>query len=1257
MNIKILLFFILATGMVNGVFCQNVDLRKGSFETSIPIYSGKDPLSKLSLSLSLNYSSGNGVVVDEIPSCIGQGWNLNGLGVITRIQRGTAPDDQKELSGPIKDIYKYPPGYIFNPRAITDGCPKQLTTYPIFAPEIIMNNGFPVENKFIVYNDDNAVTADREQDYFVFSFNGSTGKFVIDKNKEVHLLNDSRIKINITSWDIEPANGCRTLINKFTITDENGIEYEFGVRDYVKNFDYHTPNFYSKVINAYDIPNTYNPYITNNWYLSKIFDPLTGREISFQYKTDIINMLSGHSIQLICTTEHETNMEGNVINVPGVVSGMPPIPLGKTVVTETRLFTKKPEIKEIKMPNNEIIDFIYPVPRKDCSGSSTLSKISVTYTLDNHIENYELQQSYFVKNAVKQPSIGEEKFSRLVLQAINKVVNNEIQNLSSFEYYLGTDNSENFVPPIFFHAKDPWGYYNGNYCGVPVNDFLTSSNIFTTSQICFSPEHCYTMTWGDILANFNSDFIVNGFYPGSGNPSNEYIRSNVKSLYAQNGLLKSITNLYGGKTSITYKQNLYENSDPDWQPASQPDFGSSHRSIEPYVVGGVHASFITDIDEEGRVGKATEYKFVKENGVTSSLWGIELPANINIGYNDYLAEDRYFNVPCDYTYKYPGVKHAINFESKGNFGEESLNALKTTTNLALNFMQLMISPQQYYMGLIQGLIFNTLPNLLWSCLGDDIPFQKTTTCIHVNRALNFSNSLPIQFNRVEVYSYAPQVLGYTPGSPWIQNGKTVFEFTSPSDPGLELVVPYNYHPYTNQPRAYDWEYGLIKSMKVYNVDGKIVKSNEYKYHSTITGLGEGGSSCNCIPGFFKSQRSDQWSLPININDFSNTTITGEHNNNGKSPALKVEFYSQSSGRMELTQKTDRLFDKNGEGGNAIESTTDYEYNALNYQVSAIKTTNSEGKSIIKQIYYPEDYNLLNPNNAILKSLVDANIVNVPVITETKQKTETNEYRVLEYTANKFGVAPNNDIKPQTVYSLYANMPIEENLIGEFNPDYFGSTFSQVKEVSTITYDENGNPVEVKNVQEDKKSVSVFGYDNQYCIGSVSNAQKDEVVYTSFENSETGNWTILGTIMADNTSPTGKMCLSGHFKFTSPILSVAKDYRLTFWTTATNIHPLSATLVTSGPTINGWTYYEYLIPAGFTMPVQFDGDGKIDEVRLYPKNALMKTVTYNPSIGKSSECDENNHIKYYEYDNWGHLRIVRDEKRDIIKTYEYHYKTD
>jgi YD repeat-containing protein len=61
------------------------------------------------------------------------------------------------------------------------------------------------------------------------------------------------------------------------------------------------------------------------------------------------------------------------------------------------------------------------------------------------------------------------------------------------------------------------------------------------------------------------------------------------------------------------------------------------------------------------------------------------------------------------------------------------------------------------------------------------------------------------------------------------------------------------------------------------------------------------------------------------------------------------------------------------------------------------------------------------------------------------------------------------------------------------------------------------------------------------------------------------------------------------------------------------------------------------------------------VKLYPEGATMTTATYNIQGLKTSVTDANNKIQFMEYDGLGRLRLIRDEERNILKTYEYNFK--
>lgn len=84
----------------------------------------------------------------------------------------------------------------------------------------------------------------------------------------------------------------------------------------------------------------------------------------------------------------------------------------------------------------------------------------------------------------------------------------------------------------------------------------------------------------------------------------------------------------------------------------------------------------------------------------------------------------------------------------------------------------------------------------------------------------------------------------------------------------------------------------------------------------------------------------------------------------------------------------------------------------------------------------------------------------------------------------------------------------------------------------------------------------------------------------------------------------------------------------------------------------WVY----ISKPYTGPSTSVNEGTaVDDVRIYPNDALMKSYTYDLPRGITSVIDEHGLVTYYDYDSFGRLLNVRNDKGEIEKQYSYHYK--
>jgi YD repeat-containing protein len=68
-----------------------------------------------------------------------------------------------------------------------------------------------------------------------------------------------------------------------------------------------------------------------------------------------------------------------------------------------------------------------------------------------------------------------------------------------------------------------------------------------------------------------------------------------------------------------------------------------------------------------------------------------------------------------------------------------------------------------------------------------------------------------------------------------------------------------------------------------------------------------------------------------------------------------------------------------------------------------------------------------------------------------------------------------------------------------------------------------------------------------------------------------------------------------------------------------------------------------------------GGDAYDDVRIHPKDALMTNYSFEPLIGMSAQIDPSGITTYYEYDALNRLRAVKDHKGNILRTFQYHFK--
>ena len=179
------------------------------------------------------------------------------------------------------------------------------------------------------------------------------------------------------------------------------------------------------------------------------------------------------------------------------------------------------------------------------------------------------------------------------------------------------------------------------------------------------------------------------------------------------------------------------------------------------------------------------------------------------------------------------------------------------------------------------------------------------------------------------------------------------------------------------------------------------------------------------------------------------------------------------------------------------------------------------------------------------------------------------------------------------------------------------------------------------------------------LAVVGNASYNQVAYAGFEDASQGNWSWSDGVLTAGASKTGLRYLSlGNTGLTKSGLTTAQKYVISFWAKSS-----SGAITIDGVgtvTINSpsaWTYYEYTVTNLSAITVKKSGatEVQLDELRLHPSRALMKTFSYHPLYGVASETNSNNETSYTEYDEWGRVKNILDENKNIIKTNTYYTK--
>jgi YD repeat-containing protein len=1203
---------------------------------SIPIYEIK--VRDISVPISLSYHA-SGIKVGDEASPVGLGWVLNAGGLISRniINR----DDLQQLPDAFlssNNIAPAIPQGPFSPPVSLVQAPSLLKSSAHVDRGPILykyynsaQSGTPVEIDLTSYlqmtgNDPLFRPNDFEPDQFTYNFLGYSGKFVLNKAREVILEKQEKIRIRVL--------GLNEGNPVWEITTPDGFIYKFLDFEYI--IDNNTPGYQQRTA----------------WYLTEIISPQNER-VTFYYATQ------GQQYTIPVGSFYE-RWSPIVVSCggfpcPSIPNYRMPI-VGKNYLN---IWLDRIEWSTGKIKFNVAVD------RLDIEGDRRITSVQI-FKKNSELpyEEVVLDHSYFTSSSAGAVSENEfptnnpdKALKRLKLNGVTRrtlpLSSNQAQQ-HFFTYY----DDQSFPPKNSF-ARDHWGYYNGRH----VNKSLVPSHINVVTS---------NTSMTDLLGVMGPE------------------RNASTSFYQERLSLKSITYPTKGVSTFYYSSNEYEalptlGSPPETYTETEPfiyntnnkgvvqstlfdlrdEYVNPDGDVIPVVLNG---AFRTNIPTSCNLVTGAPnvfFELVNEAGLTFGRVtpnGDRCPApddpncaqNQNLDCvscctgsmvfvvkkNIVLPPGKYFwkafmestevqivDISAQYTWVVDATKRT------GREADGSLKKYLLGGGLRISKI-VDYDPASNKNVNVRRYIYNHKTDIdndgvMESHSYGKIMAKPRYSYYHVSMkghsdirlgtiidCLNCFNI--VRDSGHPLANYSGNHIGYDKVIEYYgengENGYTEYEYENIEDVVKEYEHPY---PVENIPfitidkvpiqppfsaSVKNPGNGNLKKQTVFSSAGTKLMSTENTYQSKYNNVMYGMST---------------WELVVDpaINLFA------------KSFVIMSLYEAMNSKFPFLSESTTTNYLPSGLEASKV--TTQYFYDSPSHlQVTKRVRDESNLHKTVTNIKYPADYSDAESNAAIVNMKGEKFMHALPVETTVLdqdpnglQKITQREFTVYDnfgtLTLPKAKVRLKNTtpLSPASVASYVPANPYDQSVYGE---------------VFSLEYNGVGN---IKRIQKtsDIPMSYLWGYSETLPIAEIANGQAAESFFTSFEEDGTPFTNASGNLARTGT----KVGEFATFTFPTSYAPVESNTLMSYWYWQTD----------------KWSF-SGIVP--FQRTVSTSGT-KIDEVRAFPKNSTMTTYTYEPTVGMTSVTDPNNITTYYEYDEFGRLLFIRDNKGSIVKNYKYHFK--
>jgi hypothetical protein len=1208
---------------------------------SLPIYEIR--VRDITVPISLSYHA-SGIKVGDEASRVGLGWVLNAGGVISRniINR----DDLQELPdaflSTMNSAPAIPQGPNFPPASLVQGGqlygnskwvdlgPLIYKYYSTQSPQ----SGIPTELDITQYLQVTGIDPlfkpnDFEPDQFTYNFQGYSGKFVLNKSRDVILEKQEKIRIRI--------NPLSTNGPTWEITTPDGFIYKFLDFEYIRD------------------DNTLGYLQRTAWYLTEIISP-QNEHVTFYYTAP-------EQQYIIPVGSFYERWAPNLLSCSGQVCRTQPNYRHPVVGKNYSNIS----LDRIEWSNGKI-KFNVAKDRLDIEGDKRITSIQIFKK--DAVEPYEeiaFLHDYFTSSSsgptYEFPTNNPDKaLKRLKLSGISRralpISNKQVQQ-HSFSYY-----DESFPPKNSF-ARDHWGYYNGkngNTSLIPkYTDVVTGTPTLSDITGIMGAEREPSSVYAQGLALKSITYPTKGtttfFYSSN---DFEYSPSNIggasqepESYPTTNSFLYNASNKGVVQALLFDLTDEYVSRDGHFVPVTVNGAFRTSLPVSCDLVTGAPDAYFELVSEAG-----LSFGVITANGQRCTPPGdIDCPQKKNLdcvsccsGSMVFEINKRFVLRPGKYYWKaYMGSSETqivdisaqctwivdahkrpqLTTELDGSVrnyrigGGIRINKIEDydpsnnqkanvrkydyhyTTDIDNNgvkeihsYGKRMVQPKySYYDVSIEAT----------NIIGDyrDICLNCITLIRDSGHPNANHNSTPVAYDKVMEY------LGENG-----ENGYTEYEYENDENEEKEYLYPYTTQPISSNitidklpilppfsPTIQNPRNGNLKKQTNYSATGTklMMTENTYqlRYNNVMYGLGVREISVDQV---------------INIY--------------GKSFVLMLPYETVSSYFSYLSETIITKYLPTGMEANKVRTQFFYD-NPDHLQLTKRIDEKSNLHKIITSYKYPSDYTDIEASTAILNMKGNKFMHSLPIETtildespEGIQRIKHREFIVYD-NFNAFTFPKEKVVLQSTSLLLPSDAP-SYIPSGLYNQQLYKKSY-------TLDYNSFGN---LKKIQKpsDIPTGYLWGYGETLPIAEIKNGTAEESFFTSFEE----DGALLTDVFGLNLARTGiKVNASPTFTFPVEYTPIESNTLMSYWYWQ-----------------NGKWNFSSIIP--FQRSIVTTGT-HIDEVRAFSKSTQMTTFTHLPFVGISSQTDANNITLYYEYDEMSRLKLIRDSNKKILKSYEYAYK--